>query len=177
MKKIIFASAVVLAALCLTSYQAQAASRAHKKDHITLKKLEGVNVSQMSKDQFLVDFGNMPNVKWKRSDNFDEATFQKKGQTYTAFYDDGSKLVGTTSYRKFSDIPAAGQKQINKDYKGYTIGKVLFFEDNNDNDTDMILYGNQFDDQDSYFVELSKGPQNLVVQVDMDGNVSYFQKL
>lgn len=177
MKKLVFATAMVLMVISLASVQAQGASKEQKKDRKPLKKLEGVNVSPLSKDQFLVDFGQVANVKWRRSETFDEATFQKKGQTYTAFYDDGSKLVGTTSYRKFTDMPAAGQKELKKEYKGYTIGKVLFFDDNENNDTDMILFGNQFDDRDSYFVELTKGPEKLIVQVDMEGNVSFFKKI
>jgi hypothetical protein len=41
----------------------------------------------------------------------------------------------------------------------------------------MILYGIQFDDVDSYFVELQKGTKKLVVQVLMDGQVMFFTDL
>ena len=64
--------------------------------------------------------------------------------------------------------------KINKEYKDYTIEKVIFFDDNEDVDTDMILYGSQFDDADNYFVELRKDNKDVVLQVTMDGLVGYF---
>ena len=76
--------------------------------------------------------------------------------------------------KTFSDLPASAQKQINKEYKDYTIEKVIFFDDNEDVDTDMILYGSQFDDADNYFVELRKDNKDVVLQVTMDGLVGYF---
>ena len=95
----------------------------------------------------------------------------------TAYYDDNDKLVGTTSVAKFSDLPAAGQKEIKDTYKNYRVGPVIFFNDNEANDTDMLLYGTQFDDEDSYFVELNSVTDRIVVHVTPDGNVYYFKEL
>ena len=94
-----------------------------------------------------------------------------------AFYDGDGSLVGTTSSITFAQIPAKGQKEINTKYKGYKIGPVVFFDDNENNETDMILYGLQFDDTDSYFVELTKGQDKIVVKVDPAGFVDFFMKL
>ncbi len=41
----------------------------------------------------------------------------------------------------------------------------------------MILYNQQFEDKDSYFVELSQKNKKILVQVSMDGDVSYFTRL
>ena len=94
-----------------------------------------------------------------------------------AFYDINSKLVGTTQTKTFADVPIKGQEQIKKDYKDYTVGTVIFFDDNEANSTDMILYDIQFDDADNYFVELSKGTKKIVVQVNTEGDLFFFKDL
>ena len=142
-----------------------------------LRKLNGGNVSFMSKENFYVDFGDLPNVTWQRTAYFDEARFKKDNIEMTAFYDDESKLVGTTSPKIFTDLPDDGQKFISKKYKDYTVEKVIFFDDNEFNDTDMYLYGTQYDDEDNYFVELKKGDRQIILHVDTLGNVSFFKQL
>jgi hypothetical protein len=41
----------------------------------------------------------------------------------------------------------------------------------------MILYGIQFEDQDNYFVELSKASKKIVLQVNPEGAVFFFKDL
>jgi hypothetical protein len=94
-----------------------------------------------------------------------------------AYYDYEGNLVGTTQKKAFADIPVKGQEEIKTKYKDYTIGDVTFFDDNEFNDTDMILWGLQFDDRDLYFVELTKGTGKIIVQVDAEARVSFFKKL
>jgi hypothetical protein len=135
------------------------------------------NVSVKSKNSFLSDFGNVANVQWVATPQFDEATFAKDDQTLTAYYDIHSELVGTTSNKKIADLPAAAQDEIKKQYKGYVIGVVILFDDNEKNDTSIILYGTQFEDADHYFVTISKGNHEDVLKISMDGNVSFFRTL
>jgi hypothetical protein len=142
-----------------------------------LRKLEGQDVSAATKDQFMTDFRNVSNAKWSRSGYYDQATFMKNGASSTAFYDSKSQLVGTTTHKKFSDLPANAQKIINDKYKGYTKGDVLYYDDNEENDTDMVLFDRQFDDADNYFVEVSKDGKNSVLQVAKNGEVSNFTTL
>lgn len=78
--------------------------------------------------------------------------------------------------KTLADLPAKAQINIKEYLKGYTAGDVLFYDDDEVNETDMILFGNQFDDKDSYFVELTKGNKKIIVQVAMDGDVSYFTR-
>lgn len=148
-----------------------------KNDRKALRKLEGKEVSYQAKQAFETDFGNMPVTRWRRTINFDEATFTKGGQTMTAFYDADAKLVGTTSHKTFSDIPSNAQKFINTKYKGYSKTAVVFFDDNEANETDMMMYGNQFNDADNYFVELKKDNNEIIVEVNMSGDVSFFKLL
>jgi hypothetical protein len=41
----------------------------------------------------------------------------------------------------------------------------------------MILYGNEFEDEDNYFVEMTNGRKTIVLQVNMEGNVSFFKDI
>lgn len=142
-----------------------------------LRELRGSEVSDLSKQSFASDFGEVSDVSWARSTNFDEATFMKDGAKTTAYYDYDSKLVGTTVDKTINDLPPSAVNDINKHYEGYQINKVIMFNDNESNDSDMLLYGTQFEDANNYFVEVSNGVRNVVLMVSMDGNVSYFSTM
>ena len=183
MKKVLFASAALLLTIMGTEAQANdAITKAEKKEikkekkeeRVALRRQAGNEVSYQSKQSFYKDFGDQPNVVWTRTKFYDEAIFDKDGVPTTAYYDLDANLVGTTNMKTFADLPAAGQKQIKKDYKDYTVKAVVFYDDNENNDTDMVLYGNQFDDEDNYFVELQKDNKTIIVQCTMEGLVGYF---
>ena len=148
-----------------------------RKDRITLRKLEGKEASYQSKQQFSSDFDNVQNVQWRRDNYFDVAAFTKNGKEMKAYYDFDAQLVGTVSASSFTDLPANAQKQIKKEYKDYTVDKVIFYDDNESNESDMLLYGAQFADEDSYFAELSGKGTHIVLHVTKDGNVLYFAQM
>ncbi len=149
----------------------------HKEDKQEFRRMKGWDVPTRTLDAFAVDFGRNYTPAWSKLDNLDEATFVQNGQPVSAFYDFNSNLVGTTQHKTFADLPVKAQQHIREHYSNYTPTDVLLFDDNENNDTDMILYGNQFEDKDSYFVELSDISKKIVVQVSMDGDVSYFTTL
>jgi hypothetical protein len=179
MKKLAISTLVFLFAFTLVQGQTKSTEtkKEQKTARVALKNLEGTNVNEMSKDNFAKDFGNLPNVQWKRVNTYDEATFTKDGKEMKAFYDFDAKLVGTTTHITFADVPATGQKEIKKQYKDYTVESVVFFDDNEASSTDMILYGTQFEDSDNYFVELAKGNNKIVLQVNSSGDVFFFKQL
>ncbi len=148
-----------------------------KKDRITLRKLEGKEVSVQSKNQFYADFGDIKGVTWNRDNYYDVATFTQDGKQTKAFYDPEAELIGTIQAAKLTDLPASARKQIKKDYPNDAIDRVIFFDDNESNDTDMLLYNSQFEDEDSYFVELSGKGERIVLHVTEDGNVLFFANL
>ncbi len=143
----------------------------------TLKNSDGNIVSDFAKQSFYADFGDVPNVIWRRDKSFDVASFTLNKQNKEAFYDFDAKLVGTTTVKTFADLPANAQKTINTKYKGYKTGPVIFYDDNELSDADMILYGSAFESEDNYFVELKKGNDKLVVKVSPAGFVDFFKKL
>jgi len=158
--------------------QAKETKKEAKKERVALRKLEGTMVSDKSKRAFDADFNGATNVQSKRVDAFDEFSFTTKdGQKMKAFYDYNNVLVGTTQVQTTADIPANGLQEIKEKYKDYVIGSVVYFDDNEANETDMIMWGMQFDDADNYFVELSKGTKKIVVKVSPEGTVSFFKEL
>jgi hypothetical protein len=186
MKKLVVLSMSFLFAMSIVLGQTQKEDKGKNKEpkkeakaeRVALKKLEGSIVNPIAKSNFSVDFKDAKNVDWERIDSYDKASFtDKNGNKMSAFYDIDGNLVGTTQYKTFADLPENGQKDIKKNYKDYTIGKVLFYDDNENNDTDMILYGVQFDDRDNYFVELAKDKNRIILQVDPEGEVFFFKQL
>ena len=146
-------------------------------DRRELKRLVGTKVSDLSMKNFKTDFANAMDVRWNRTPNYDIAAFTYRNQELKAYYDADGQLVGTTQFKKFEDLPDKGQKIIHKKYKGYEIGQILFFNNNDINRSPMLLWGIEVVDKSNYFVELAKGSDKLVVYVDPGGNVSVFKTL
>lgn len=173
-----FITSAIIAALAITGAQAQTLAKEVRKEHRAEKHAAArQEVSSRSKDSFYADFGQVADAKWVRGPQFDEVTFTKDGQKQTAYYDSHFMLVGTTADKKFADIPAKAQKEIEKQFKDYAIGAVVEYKDNENNDTNMLLYGTQFDDADHYFVTVSKGKEADVLMVKTDGQISFFSTL
>jgi len=136
-------------------------------------------VSYQTMQAFKSDFPNAKDVGYMVGSNFDEVAYNQGGKDYIAYYNNSGELVGTTSHASFSALPANAQKEITKRYlnKGYNTDRVILFDDNELVPTDMWLYERSFDDEDNYFIELSKLDKKLVLQVDMKGNVSFYKDL
>jgi hypothetical protein len=133
--------------------------------------------SQQTRANFYADFGYIPITGWEVTNDFNKISFMDKGVQFTAFYDMDDELVGTISNISANDLPAHALDNIHKMYAGYTVGDAIFFDDNEQNETDMIYYGTKFDDEDKYFVELQNDKEKIVVQVNTLGGVSFFTKL
>ena len=147
----------------------------NKKRDLTEPELK--NFSSQTRANFYADFGYVPISSWEITDQFDKISFMKNNILYTAYYDSNSELVGTISSVSVADLPARALQDIDKKYKGYTVGNVVFYDDNESNQTDMMYYGQQFDDEDKYFVELQNDKEKIVVQVNTVGEVSFFRTL
>ncbi|HEY3388381.1 MAG TPA: hypothetical protein VGK38_02340 [Prolixibacteraceae bacterium] len=182
MKKLAILSLIFLLAISADGFQAPSKGKAASRKEMKakkreLRKLEAKTVNVISKNSFYASFGNVPDVKWRSSPYFDEATFMKDGHEITAFFDFYGTLVGTTTLKTFADIPAKAQKEIQNKYKDYSIGPVILFDDNEFNEMDMVLYNLEFLDEDNYFVEMTKGNAKLILRVDNIGGVHYFKQI
>lgn len=151
--------------------------KAQKEENRTIRKEKtAIEPNYTTEQHFLTDFPGATNVSWKKN-GFEEALFTMNGKEMKAFYDYNNELIGTTSEANYFDMPEIARKYIEKHYKDYTTQQVILFDDNEYNDTDMMLYGNQFEDEDNYFVELSNNTKKIVLQVNMDGLVTFFKDL
>lgn len=186
MKKIVASVIVVmLAASSFISYGQTSSKAELKKEHRMVKKeerrekrkIEDAEVSSRSKDSFSSDFAGITGVNWTKGDPYDEARFIKNGENTTAYYDFDGNLVGTTTIKKFSDLPAAGQKEIKKRYKDQVVETVIFLDDNENNDNDILLRGTPYEGPDHYFVSMRGAGKETVVMVSPDGNVSFFKEI
>jgi len=73
-----------------------------------------------------------------------------------------------------SALPQKARDHISKVYPGDTIEKVVFFDDNEANDTDMSLFNQSFEDEDNYFPLLINGSREIILKVSTEGDVSFF---
>jgi hypothetical protein len=142
-----------------------------------IRKMNENAVGYQAQQQFYRYFGDAPITKWEKIGSLDKATFTKDGQTTAAFFDYDAQLIGTITSKTLSDLPAKAQEHIKNKYKDYEVKNVLFFDDNEYNQTDMELYGQQFDDEDNYFVELTKGKNDIVLQANLEGEVFFFRQV
>jgi hypothetical protein len=142
-----------------------------------VKKEKTYNIpSYSTEQQFMVDFPKVTDVSWNTK-GYEEASFILNGKSMKAFYDYDSKLIGTTTAASYDDLPQAAKKYIQKHFKDYTPQSVIMFDDNEFNSTEMLLYGDPFEGEDNYFVELSNNNKIIVLQIGMDGLVSFFKDI
>lgn len=178
MRKLVLTLAFLLSLVMMQQVYSQGSNKQTKEDKRAERKLRDSQVSYQSKEQFIKDFGNNVRViQWRRSTGFDEVIFMENGDRKVAYYDQNFQLVGVTMEKQFTDLPREAQEEIKEKYSDYTVVGVIFFRDEKYNEQDMFLYGIQFDDDDHYFVELSKGVEKLILDVGIDGRVSYFNTI
>lgn len=188
MKKFFLATGIMLAGATVTFAHGNGLFRHHKEARMERKearkelrrerRLENrEEVSNLTKNRFAIDFPKAKNVRFVKTNNFDEVLFTSGKKRLKAYYDYDNELVGTTQSNAFADLPQHAQKEILNNYPGYTAREVIKFDDNESNETDMMMYGASFADQDNYFVDLQSGNKDVIVKVDLGGNVSFFKEM
>ncbi|HEV3326930.1 MAG TPA: hypothetical protein VG052_15050 [Puia sp.] len=160
MKKILLAAGTILIPAMATFAQDYTREYAKQGDPII-------------KSQFTADFPDAKNVHFARVKYLNEVSFTEGNEKMNAYYDARGQLVGTIRKESFADLPNNAQKEIQNKYPGYTTANVIKFDDNESDETEMILYGISMDDADNYFVELKNGSKAIVVKVDLSGGVNY----
>ena len=181
MKKVFLAVTVMLTAATVTLAHTSADRRERKEERAERREMRrdenSTKVSYFTRNNFAKDFPDAKNVQYVKTKNFDEVLFTSGKDNLIAYYDKETHLVGTTQKLVFSDLPENAQKEIHKKYSEYGIAEVMKFDDNETNDTDMILYGTAFDDADNYFVELKKDRKDIIVKISGYGYLSFFKVL
>lgn len=188
MKKIFLATGMLMMAATVTfahsnvdrkeRREARVEKKEERKERRMFRRAENrIEVSDLTKEQFARDFSGAKGVHFMKSKDFDEVYFTMDGKKLKAYYDIDNKLVGTTQKKTFADLPENAQKRILEKYADYAVDRVIKFDDNEDNDLDMVLYGTTFDDADNYFVEMKNNNKAIVLKVDKAGDVSFFANM
>ncbi|MGV9003061.1 hypothetical protein [Flavobacterium sp.] len=137
-----------------------------------IKDLKKSEVNSRSKAQFKADFGVVSNITWVRESNVDVANFKRDNQLTKAYYDSNSQLIGTTVTKKDSELPLMAQKTLKDSYDDYTVTQILYFDDNDSNNANIILLGNEFEDKDCYIIFLTKGNDTRILQITENGEIA-----
>jgi hypothetical protein len=123
--------------------------------------------------QFSADFPNATNAHFSHAKGLNVVSFTQDRDNLTAYYV-RDQLIGTILKQSLADLPGNAQKEIQNKYPGYSIANVIKFDENESDDTEVILYGLSLDDADNYFVELKNDSKTIVVKVDLTGGVETF---
>ncbi len=146
----------------------------NRKEIVKEKRIGNLDdVGVLTKSQFANDFPDATNVHFESTKDFDKISFVQGAKEFTAYYDYQSQLVGTTEKKSFADLPSNAQYEILRKYAGYAIADVVEFNDNQSDNSEMILYGNSYHDGDNYFVELKSNSKAILVKVDLSGRVDF----
>ncbi|HRP56802.1 hypothetical protein [Agriterribacter sp.] len=135
-------------------------------------------IPYMAKQEFSSDFANAKKVHWNRDQQYSEASFVQNNKPMHAFYNWDGDLVGTTHTVSFSDLPASARKTISKQFKNYTIGRVIKYHymESGLNDLYPLV---PYESSINYFVALKKDDQlnYSILKVTPDGEVSFFETM
>lgn len=157
---------LILAVICATAF-ADGTSKISKQ-----------RIAYMAKQEFSSDFANAKKVHWSRDQQYSEASFIQNNKPMRAFYDWNGELVGTTSTVSFNDLPASARKTIAKQFKNYTISKVIRYHNMDEGINDLFPLV-PYESSTNYFVALKKDDQlnYSILKVTPDGLVSFFEMM
>jgi hypothetical protein len=135
------------------------------------------SVSFESQNSFNIDYPKSSDVSWEKTGTMDQVNFISNGQKTSAYFDMDGNLIGTTTNKTLADLPEKARKILSGKYADYTVGPVIFYQDNDRNDTNMVLWATEFDSEDLYFAELDKSGEKIAVEITPSGDVSYFTQI
>lgn len=178
MKKLsiaVLALVVVLGVSQITAMGITGGSSMKSESITAVKRLQSVEtgkVKAMTAKRFHQNFGSVSNVVWEKSKSFDKVSFTKDGYKMVAYYNNNSKLVGTSS----TELPGQALADLKNQYKDYTIGSVIFFDQNEANAISKLVYGTQLKEE-TYLVELTRDQKSIVVSVKLKGGAAVINQI
>lgn len=136
------------------------------------------NISSQTMEKFNSSFPAAKDVEWSvPGEQFVEVQFHnKKNKPMMAFYGFDGRLLGMGHYTDYSAIPSKAQKFIEKKYQGYAPVKVMWIDLNEDSDEALDLFETPIP-SDGYFVQMKNNNKQIVLQVETDGDVSFFSEM
>ncbi|MEX6689282.1 hypothetical protein QTN47_17365 [Danxiaibacter flavus] len=159
MKKIVIATFAVV----LFSASAKASGKSHK-----------LFVPSVIESSFDINFPGASNPAWSLDEQFMKATFIQNSVTENAYFSSDGDLVATTKAASFSELPEKAQQRINAKYKDYKVEETIQFVDN-DPETESNIYSIP-DTEINYFVSLTNGKENVILDVNKNGDVAFYEQ-
>ncbi|HEX5026906.1 MAG TPA: hypothetical protein VFV68_16610 [Agriterribacter sp.] len=134
------------------------------------------SISYRAQEKFPMDFSTATNAFWSQDGELSEVSFEQNKVPMKAFYDWNGDLVGTTQKIDYNDLPPVARKNIEKQYKEYTVDGVIVYNDNDQNLNNLYPLLPEESDV-NYFVSLNKAgsPTGVILKVNPDGDVSFFE--
>ena len=121
------------------------------------QKLKSTEVPAAVKDSFAKRFPAAKDVAWSKEGETDfEAEFRSNGKEQSVNFDTSGKWLETETEIKKSEIPAAVQATLAKEFAGYKIEEAEITET---------------PDGTFYEIEIEKGESNYEVQIAKDGKL------
>ena len=116
MKKIFLSLSILLTAATITFAHTNADHKERKEERLArkeirkeyhkLRRAENRNeVSDVTRNQFAIDFPGAKNARFAKTKEFDEVLFINGKKKLKAYYDYDNELVGTTEKKAFADLP------------------------------------------------------------------------
>lgn len=178
MKKLTLAAAALILVLGMSQYIAESATTRAAMTNAagtaakSSKWSETSMVKAQTKKRFNQNFGTASNAVWEKSKSLDKVTFIQDGYKMVAYYNAASKLVGTSS----ADMPVQALADLKSQYKNYSVGSVIFFDQNEANAISKLVYGTKLKEE-NYLVELTNDQKTIVVSVKVKGGTSVINQI
>lgn len=153
--------------------------RENKEQRKEMRKARNIDTVPIQvKKLFAQDYPNAINVNWKIVEGLNEAHFVVDGKNEIAFYNHNNSLIGTETILNSTDLPVKGLEKIQKDYPNYNIEKVVYYNDNENNDEALSLEGYAIDVDDYYAVlKNSSEKKTIILQVNGDGEIYFIDRI
>lgn len=115
-------------------------------------------ISSSVLQHFGYTFYRASDVNWTVNSSYQKATFILNGKTTYALYDLSNKFLVATQLANVSDLPAAAQETLKKDYADYQTDNILKVVSR---PADYQME----DDTNAYWLDLSKGNEHVIAIV------------
>lgn len=117
---------------------------------------EAVDAKVLS--HFSSSFANAKSVTWKVTKAFSKATFTNNNKRTEVFYNAKDKLIGTSVYIDFKDLPRGTEDAIASNYEAYNMATAIEYTD-----AEEVM---------NYYVEIENDKRTIVLQVTPQGDIT-----
>ena len=103
------------------------------------------------------------------NNSFQKADFVSDNVKKTAFYNLNGEFVALTQDLDAKAIPAKAMKEINENYKGYSVNEVIVIQNNTELNPDA--------DESAYFVDLKSDTKEVLVKITPEAHITFYKQV